>query len=317
MRIGIDIGGTKISCALLGEEKAILSKVSFDTKSQRAYTDVLRDVAQGIYSVLDQACCRLEDVEAIGLGCPGILNQQTGEVIYSNNIAWENVPLVRTLQKHVPKELFLDNDANCAALGEYICGAARGASSSVTVTLGTGVGGGIILGGKIHNGFNSAANVIGHMVVVSGGEPCTCGRNGCWEFYASITALIRMAEEMAARFPTSLLAETRRHCGQFNGKNIFGAARKNDTAALELLERYYFYVSEGIIDIINILQPQVIVIGGGISSEGDYLLQPIIANVQKGVYCKQVPLPQITTALLNNDAGIIGAAYLKGYQGRT
>nr|WP_232729978.1 ROK family protein [Paenibacillus phocaensis] len=314
MRIGVDIGGTKVSCALVGEDKTILSKVSFDTKGGRPYTEVLRDVANSIYSVLDEAGCRLDEVEAVGLGCPGILNQEKGEVIYSNNIAWENVPLVKTLQKDVPKEIYVDNDANCAALGEYLCGASQGTNSSVTVTLGTGVGGGIILGGRIHSGFNSAANAIGHMVIVSGGEPCTCGRKGCWESYASITALVRMAEEMAEQFPNSLLAEVKRRSGQFNGKNIFDAARQSDAAALKLLDRYYYFVSEGIIDIINVLQPEMIVIGGGISGEGDDLLQPIMANVKKGVYCKQVPLPQMAIAKLNNDAGIIGAAYLKGYQ---
>ncbi|WP_083180329.1 ROK family protein [Paenibacillus yonginensis] len=314
MRIGVDIGGTKVSCALVGENKTILSKVSFDTGGGRPYTDVLHDVANSVYSVLDQTGYRLDDVEAIGLGCPGILDQQKGEVIYSNNIAWENVPLVKTLQKYVPKEIYVDNDANCAALGEYLCGASQGTSSSITVTLGTGVGGGIILGGSIHSGFNSAANAIGHMVIVSGGMPCTCGRKGCWESYASITALVRMAEEMAEQFPDSLLAEVKKRSGPFNGKNIFNAARQNDPAALKLLDKYYYFVSEGIIDLINVFQPQMIVIGGGISSEGDYLLLPIIANVKKGVYCKQVPLPQITIAKLNNDAGIIGAAYLKGYQ---
>ncbi len=314
MRIGVDIGGTKVSCALVGEDKTILSKVSFETRGGRPYTDVLRDVADSVYSVLDEAGYRLDDVEAVGLGCPGILDQQKGEVIYSNNIAWENVPLVKTLQRYVPKEIYVDNDANCAALGEYLCGASKGTNSSVTVTLGTGVGGGIILGGRIHSGFNSAANAIGHMVIVSGGVPCTCGREGCWESYASITALVRMAEEMAVQFPDSLLAEVKRRSGQFNGKNIFDAARQNDATALKLLDKYYYFVSEGIIDLINVFQPQMIVIGGGISSEGDDLLKPIITNVKKGVYCKQVPLPQITIAKLNNDAGIIGAAYLKGYQ---
>jgi glucokinase len=314
MRIGVDIGGTKVSCALVGEDKTILSKVSFDTRGGRPYSEVLRDVADSIYSVLDLAGIGLEEVEAIGLGCPGILDQQKGEVIYSNNIAWENVPLVKTLQTYVPKEIYVDNDANCAALGEYLCGASQGTNSSVTVTLGTGVGGGIILGGRIHSGFNSAANAVGHMVVVSRGVPCTCGRQGCWESYASITALIRMAEEMAAQFPDSLLAEVKRRSGQFNGRNIFDTARQHDEAALKLLDRYYFYVSEGIIDIINVFQPEMIVIGGGISSEGDYLLQPILAHVNKGVYCKQVPLPQLTIAKLNNDAGLLGAAYLKGYQ---
>jgi len=314
MRIGVDIGGTKVSCALVGEDQTILSKVSFDTRGGRPYTEVLRDIADSIYSVLDLAGIQLDEVKAIGLGCPGILDQQKGEVIYSNNIAWEHVPLVKTLQSYVPKEVYIDNDANCAALGEYLCGASQGTSSSVTVTLGTGVGGGIILGGQIHSGFNSAANAIGHMVIVSGGVPCTCGRRGCWESYASITALIRMAEEMAAQFPDSLLAEVKRRSGQFNGKNIFDTARLNDSAALKLLDQYFYYVSEGIIDIINIFQPEMIVIGGGISSEGDYLLQPILAYVKKGVYCKQVPLPQITIAKLNNDAGLIGAAYLHGYQ---
>ncbi len=314
MRLGIDIGGTSVGCAVVGEGGEILAQKSIATHANRPYDAVIRDVANAALAAAEIAGCGLDAIELVGVGCPGILDRKTGVVIYSNNIAWENVPLVEELRRYLPKPIFVDNDANCAALGEFICGAAQGAASSVTVTLGTGVGGGIILDGHLLGGFNSAANVVGHSVIVSGGEQCNCGRKGCWETYASVTALIRMSNQAADQHPQSMLARARSSGEPFTGKSIFAIAQAGDAAALAVLETYYFYVAEGIIDLINILQPEVIVIGGGLSQIGDALLQPVERHVRRGVYCKQVPLPRIRIAELGNDAGIIGAAYLREHQ---
>ena len=224
------------------------------------------------------------------------------------------VPVREELQKYIDKPVYLDNDANCAALGEYVAGAAMQYESLVLVTFGTGIGGGIVMNNKVHSGFNYAGGEIGHIVINSGGVPCSCGRSGCWERYAAVSGLIRMGYETAKANPESQLAKIVADSKRLNGKNIFLAAQRGDAAAEKLVSDYIFYMAEGITNIINILQPQAVVIGGGISNEDEYILKPIREYVKRDVYAKRVEQTHIVRASLGNDAGIIGAAILGGHQ---
>lgn len=314
MRIGIDLGGTSITGAVVDEQYHILAKKTIPTRRARPSTAIIADMGRLALSLMDQLNLTVQEITCLGIGSPGILDKHGGIVIYSNNFDWHHIDLRGEISQYIARPVFLENDANCAVLGESLAGAARGVQSVVMITLGTGVGGGIILGKQLYSGFNQAANVIGHTTLISGGEVCTCGRRGCFECYASVTALIRIAEQEANHVPDSMLHHYRRQDGELTGKNIFDAAKQGDPCALKVLELYFFYIAEGITNVINVLQPEAVVIGGALSNEGEYLLQPIRQHVRQDVYCKEVALPQISAAQLGGDAGVIGAAFLKEYQ---
>lgn len=306
MRIGIDLGGTNIAAGLVDDNMNILCQMSLPTRSERPYQEIIKDMALLVEGLVNMGNISMEDVESVGIGSPGTPEKETGNILFSNNLGWHDVPLLKELSQYVPVPLKVDNDANCAALGEFLAGAAKGCRSAVMITLGTGVGGGIVLDGQIYDGINHAGAEIGHTVIVSGGEPCTCGRKGCWEAYASATALIRMGREAAENHPESLLAKQEK----LDGLKIFQSADQGDTAAQQVIDQYLFYVAEGLTNVINVFQPEAVVIGGGICGQGERILKPIREQVANDVFCKQVKLPQIVTATLGNAAGIIGAAFL-------
>ena len=305
-RVGIDLGGTNIAAGLVDENMNILCQMSVPTLSERPYQEIVRDMAVLVRGLVNMGNISMDEVDSVGIGSPGTPEKETGNILYSNNLGWYDVPLLPELAKYIPVPLKVDNDANCAALGEFLAGAAKGCKSAVMITLGTGVGGGIVLDGQIYDGVNHAGAEIGHTVIVSGGELCTCGRRGCWEAYASATALIRMGKEAAAANPESLLAGYEK----LDGLAIFTAADQGDKAAQEVIDRYLFYVAEGLTNVVNVFQPEAVVIGGGICGQGERILKPIREQVAKDVFCKQVSVPQIVTATLGNAAGIIGAAFL-------
>lgn len=231
MRIGIDLGGTNIAAGLVDENMNILCQMSLPTQSERSYHEIVRDMAVLVRGLVNMGSISMEDLESVGIGSPGTPEKETGNILFSNNLGWHDVPLLEELGKYIPVPLKVDNDANCAALGEFLAGAAKGCQSAVMITLGTGVGGGIVLDGQIYDGVNHAGAEIGHTVIVSGGELCTCGRRGCWEAYASATALIRMGNEAAASNPDSLLASYE----NLDGLKIFQAADQGDKKSVETI----------------------------------------------------------------------------------
>ncbi len=311
MRVGIDLGGTNIAAGLVDDQYRIIHKGSVPTGATRPYQDVIRDMGMLVNRICEEAGIDIHDLEQVGIGCPGTTLKEEGIVLYANNLYWDNVPLFEELGKYVPCPLRIDNDANAAALGETLAGAAKGAKEAIMVTLGTGVGGGIIIDGKVYDGVYHGGAEVGHTVIVSGGELCTCGRRGCWEAYASVTALIRMANQKADQHPESRLNVHRMLEGKLNGKNIFIAAdEENDAVAQEVIDEYLFYVAEGLINMMNIFQPEVVVIGGGVCAQGERILKPIREHINRDVYCKKLPIPPVMVAKLGNDAGIIGAAYV-------
>jgi glucokinase len=260
---------------------------------------------------VDNAGLSWSDIHHIGIGCPGICNGDIGEVEYSCNLEFSHVMLGPEMSQRLNIPVYIENDANAAALGEAKAGAARGTNSSICVTLGTGVGGGIIIDGKICSGSNFAGGEIGHTVIVMDGEPCACGRHGCWESYASATALIRQTRRAMEEHPDSKMWELADSLDKVNGLTAFDAMRAGDAVGKAVVDRYIEYVACGVSDMINIFQPEVLCIGGGVCKEGETLLAPLRAIVEKERYSKYtIKQTRICAAELGNDAGVIGAACL-------
>lgn len=315
-RIGVDLGGTNIAVGLVDESYCILRKESTPTMATRPAEEIVNDIAALCRRVCENAGVSLADVAAIGIASPGIANHDEGVVEYANNLPFRDFPIAAMLRERTGvASVHVENDANAAAFGEALAGAARGTRISVMITLGTGVGGGIIIDGKVYSGFNYAGGELGHIVIEQDGAPCSCGRRGCWEAYSSATGLIRMTREKLeecekAGRPT-LMTELVAKKGKISGKTAFDALRAGDEAGREVVEKYLKYLATGIANIINIFQPEVVCIGGGVSNEKENLINPLIPLVKSEQYGGNLArATKICTAELGNDAGIIGAAFL-------
>ena len=315
-RIGIDLGGTNIACGLVSDEMKIIEKVSVPTGAGRDPALIVDDMAAACRSLIEKAGVGIGEIAAVGIASPGIANHDDGVVEYANNLPFRRFPIASMLRERFPVgNIRVENDANAAAWGEAVAGAAKGTSSSVMITLGTGVGGGIIVDGKVQSGFNYAGGELGHIVICAGGRKCSCGRRGCWEAYSSATALIAMTEEKIAdceaRGEKTVMKELAEKKGKVSARTAYDAMRLGDRAAIEVVDEYVFYLACGLTNIVNIFQPEVISIGGGISNEKDTLLKPLLPIIRKEQYGGGlVPETEIRIAELGNDAGIIGAAFL-------
>lgn len=311
--IGIDLGGTNIAAGLVDEYGNIISKGSVPTKREREYPEIIKDMAELVIKLIAESGLRTEDFRSIGVGSPGISNCETGEIVYANNIKFRNVPLRKELQKYINLPVYVNNDANAAAYAETLYGAASSAKSAVAITIGTGIGGGVIVDGRILSGFNNAASELGHMVVEMDGEECSCGRKGCWEVYASATACIKMTKKAALDNPHSLInTMVDGDLSKIDAKTVFDAAKQGDDTAQKVLCQYIKHIGEGLSNIVNIFQPEVIVIGGGVCKEGEYLLSPLRNYIHDHTFASSqgIKIAELKVAQLGNDAGIVGAAML-------
>ncbi len=307
MYIGIDLGGTNIAAGIVDDDGRLIFSDSIPTLKERGYEEIVKDMASLCEKVACEGGCKMSDIKAIGIGSPGTIDNSRGMVVYSNNIKMHNAPVVAELQKYIDLPMNIENDANAAAYGEYIV-YGEGVDSFVFVTLGTGVGGGVIIGGKIYRGFNGAGAELGHSSIVIDGKKCTCGKRGCLEMYASVTALIEQTKEAAAAHPESIMNKWIADNGKVSGRTAFECAKAGDETAVAVKKQYIRYVAEGISNIVNIFQPRTLVIGGGISKEGDELLAPIREFVYENDYNKYMPKTELKIARLLNGAGIVGAA---------
>ena len=308
--VGIDLGGTNIVAGVVDENYNIVAKASTKTNCPRPEKEIADDMAKMALQAVENAGLAIDQIEWIGIGTPGIANSETGIIEYSNNLGFKNTPMVKYISEVIDKPVFIENDANAAAYGEYVAGAAKGAKNAVCITLGTGVGGGIIVDGKIYSGSNFAGAEIGHTVIEVDGAQCSCGRKGCFEAYSSATGLIRMTNEAIAEHPESLMAKMAEKA-KVTARTSFDAMRDGDKCAKVIVDKYIKYLAAGITNTINIFQPDVLCIGGGVCNEGDALLLPMKAIVEKEVYTRDSEKnTKIVIAELGNDAGIIGAAFL-------
>ncbi len=310
--IGIDLGGTNIAAGVVNEKNEIIAQCSVKTRGERPAEQIIDDMAAVAKLAVEKAGISMADIEWVGVGAPGTANKATGTIEYSNNLNWHDVPLVAMLVERLSCPVFIENDANAAAYGEYVAGSAKDAKISVMVTLGTGVGGGIVIENEIYTGFNFAGAELGHTVMVVDGRPCTCGRNGCFEAYASATGLIATTKEHMNADKNSIMWKLcEGDINEVNGKTSFDAMREGDITATTVVDEYMKYLACGITNIINTFQPDILCVGGGISHERDYLIEPMKKLIAKEVYSRDsAKNTVIVVASLGNDAGIIGAALL-------
>lgn len=309
--IGIDLGGTNIVAGVVDAQYRIVASAKCKTNAQRSAEAIVDDMARVSREALEKAGLTMDGVAYVGIGAPGTCNEETGEVEYANNLPFNNLPLRDMMNERLGKPIYIANDASAAAWGEIKAGAAKGATSCVCVTLGTGVGGGIVLDGKIQNGFNFAGGEIGHTVIIGNGELCTCGRKGCWEAYASATALIQQTRAAMEQHPESKMWKLAGTLEGANGLTAFDAMRAGDAVGKAVVDTYIDYVAVGVINMVNIFQPEVVCIGGGVSKEGETLLGPIRQKLERERYSRySARQSRLCVAALGNDAGVIGAASL-------
>lgn len=309
--IGIDLGGTNIVASVVDEKYNIIASSKTPTNSPRTADEIFDDIAMVSHEAVHKAGLTMDDIDSAGMGTPGTVNGD-GIIEFANNLGFNNVPAKQMLVERLGIDrVFIENDANCAALGEAYAGVGNGAKDFVAVTLGTGVGSGVIIDGKIVNGVNFAGGECGHMVIVVDGEQCSCGRKGCWEAYASATALIRQTKMAMEEYPDSYMHQIAEAEGKVSGRTAFDAMRKGDIAGIKVVDQYIKYVACGLINLVNALQPEIICIGGGICNEGETLMKPLRRFVQAERYSIHSKIQtKIVKAELGNDAGVIGAALL-------
>ena len=309
--LGIDLGGTNIAAAVVNENYEILGKASVKTNCPRPAEEIAEDMYKAGMAAIENSGLKLDDIAEVGVGSPGSVNHNTGFICFANNLGFVNVPLGSMLEEKFGRRVFLENDANAAAYGELLAGAGKDAEPFVAITLGTGVGGGVIVNGNIISGMNYAGGELGHIVIVKDGYPCTCGRNGCWESYASATALIRQTKAAMEADKQSRMWDLCKSIYEVSGRTAFDGMRLGDKTAENVVKKYCEYVACGLANIINIFQPEVICIGGGISKEGETLVAPIREYVSHETYSKYISKQTVIKAAeLGNNAGIIGAAFL-------
>lgn len=309
--IGIDLGGTNIKVGVVDGDYNIVGKSNIKTNLPRPSEEIADSIVEGVKLACADAGISVSDVNSIGIGTPGVANRNTGVVLYSCNLGFNNFGLGEILSQKLGTQVFVENDANAAAFGEVVNGAGKGYNNVVVVTLGTGVGGGIIIDGKIYTGFNFCGGELGHTVIEYNGRQCGCGRKGCFEAYSSATALINMTKESMEANRDSKMWELAGSLEQVDGKTAFDGMRAGDKAAIDVVNMYINYLGCGLVNIVNTFQPEILLIGGGICKEGENLTNPLNEYIKRESYCID---PQRSTKLgiakLGNDAGIIGAAYL-------
>lgn len=315
IRIGVDLGGTNIAVGAVNGDCKIIKKLSYPTNPASADT-VSDGIAEAVRALLSETGLSLSDVDGIGIGAPGIVDAEHGVIDYVCNLPMVYYPLGKAVAERLgvgEDFIKLENDASAAALGEVLAGAGAGARDFILITLGTGVGGGIITGGKILPSFNHAGGELGHTVIVVDGEPCGCGRRGCAEAYCSATALVRMGRKAAAKAAENGIPTLLSPC-LTGAKDVFDAAKAGDVTAKSVLDVYFRYVATMLANFINIFQPEIIALGGGVSGAGDDLILPLRKLIFPDmIYNRDQPAElhsRLCTASLGGDAGIIGAAFL-------
>lgn len=313
-RVGVDLGGTNISVGVVNSDFKIIGRAKVKTNAPRNEKEIFEDIIYCVEKACDKSGIKVSDVVSIGVGTPGSVNCETGVVEFCNNLNFNNAPIKEYIENKLKKPVYVTNDANCAALAEKKIGAGKGTKDFIAITIGTGIGSGIFVGNKMLTGVNGAAGEVGHMVIDFAGAQCNCDRKGCFEKYASATALKNQTKQ-------ALVSDkNKRSCiwklikdniSNVNGKTAFDAMRMGDELGTDIVNTYIKYLACGITNIINLFQPEVLCIGGGVSNEGDTLLNLVIDIVKRDRYSRYSnKQTKICIAKLKNDAGIIGAALL-------
>lgn len=312
-KVGVDLGGTNIVAGVINDKYEIIGRAKAKTNAPRPAQEIFTDIVTCVKGAAKQAGIGLDEIESVGIGTPGSVDREKGSIEFANNLDFHNVPAVEIFKSMLDVDVYLENDANCAALGEAMAGAGIGKKYFIAITLGTGVGSGIVDDGRLLIGCNGTGGELGHMVINFAGEECNCGRRGCWERYASATALVNQTKASMLENKDSKMWELcEGNIDNVGGRTAFDAMRAGDKAGKEVVEQYIKYVAIGTINVINIFQPEMICFGGGISNEGENLLAPVRKYVDEFHYSRYSDTQtEICKAKLGNDAGIIGAALVK------
>ncbi len=315
MNIGIDIGGTNIGAGLLNDDLDFIYKTEFPTENHKGYEFVENKVINVIDKMMKIAEKEVSKIQSIGIGIPGIADKEGDNIVFCPNLHWRNKAMGTKLRQIFKTDVNIENDATLAAIAENVLGVSRGYSSSVFITLGTGVGAGIIMGGKIYKGAHGVGSEIGHLIVGENFYDCNCGKNGCLETFASSTAIEKyvLREINKGRYDTKLFTRVNK-IEDLNARHIFQCAAEGDELCNKAVDRMVRYLTIGITNIINLLDPDIIVIGGGISKAGNFLIDRIKNLIPEYILFKDMEYAELKLAKLGNDAGIIGAAMLSEYK---
>ena len=308
-KIGVDIGGTNIKAAVIKNDLYIIERVKCRTNLPRTGKEIEGYIENLIRILLNKTHLKLEDIKSVGIGAPGIVDFKKKIIKYSCNFNWYDKDIVNGLEKKFKKTVFLENDANVAAVGEYIYNGYKRIDSMIVITLGTGIGAGIIIKDRLYRGFNLSAAEVGHMVIRSGGRRCSCGQRGCFERYASANGILKTTKEVIKKYKDSILWDYLKERGRLTVKSAFEAAKRKDVAALKIIKIFVEDLSVGVSNLINIFQPQVFIIGGGVSKEGGFFIKALKKAVLNRDYAKKLKNRcELKISKIGNDAGLIGAA---------
>lgn len=312
MYIGIDLGGTKIAAGLVTKDGEIKFQSTLPTNPERGSEEVISDIIRIINLTALNMPANGEEIIGIGIGIPGHVIRNTNNLVYCVNLGWDMVDLKGRIERECRLPVYIENDAKAAALAEYSIGSLKGTQNSLLITLGTGVGGGVILNGKLYAGTNGKASEIGHMIVGENFYNCNCGQNGCYETFTSATALVKYTKKLLEdnKEETMILSRLKGNLDNLEAKVIFNCAREGDIIALKVIERFIHYLVIGISNLSNILDLEIIALGGGLSKSGRYLLELIEENIASNDFFGNINNAKIVTATLGNEAGIVGAAML-------
>lgn len=309
--IGVDIGGTNIVVGIIDEDYKVVIKKSFKTNAPRSAEEICEDIITTYKKIASEAGINPNELTEIGIACPGIIKK--GVVVSATNLKFTDTPLKAIIEEKTGLHCEVCNDANAVALAEFIISGDSNIHSLVAVTIGTGIGGGIVIDGKIIDGFNGAGAELGHITVEKDGRKCACGSKGCLETYCSASALVKETKKAMIDHTDSKLWEICTDINKVDGKTVFKAAKLGDKVSQDVLETFMNYLSIGVINMITLLQPEILVIGGGMSKEKDALIEPLTRLVVENSLTKNLAeKTTIKTAVLFNDAGLVGAAaYLR------
>ncbi len=308
--VGVDLGGTKIAVGLFTSEGKLTSQNLQPTDAQEGPQAVIENLCQAIFHLISQAGIGFPQIKGIGVAAAGAIDTHNGVVTLSPNLpGWRNIPLRKILKDSLGVPVYLTNDANAAAFGEYLFGAGQNTANLVYITVSTGIGGGIIINGEVYEGISGAAGEIGHMTIDINGPPCNCGSNGCLEILASGSALAREARRhVKAGESMAILEASGGDLDRISAETIFQAAQQGDRLAGKLIQQTGRYLGVGLANLVNIFNPELIIVGGGLSNMGEHLMGPARDVMQERAYQVSANAVRIVPALLGNDSGLIGAA---------
>ncbi len=309
-RVGVDLGGMTIKAGIVDAAGNIIYKDSCDTLAERENSEILKSMGDLVLSLIEKSDISVNEIESVGVGSPGTVDPDTGVILSAYNLGFENVGIKEALEKQLKLPVYVENDANCAAIAEYFAGNGKGYNSVFLVTVGTGIGGGLVKDGKCDSGAFFSGGEFGHMVIRTKGNPCTCGRLGCFESHNSATALIK---ELKARgcenMDSILMSLVDGDIEKLSPKVLFEAIEKDCSLSKDIFREYCEYFSDALANYINIFEPEIILIGGGISKQGENFLKDIREMTYKKTFNKKSKV-KIETAKFFNDAGIIGASFV-------